>query len=276
MHSRVSRALLSRLDPLAVPLVVRLGKLSGWPSLETTLLIALGIGFICSAGWLLLSRPSMLQINGPLPPLLLTLIFSNALAMPMGLANFAARLAGQDIQTEEFQLLGLTHLTGRAVYQGYLFATLSRTRLLLGITLGAIPVVAAMMVEISGPAIPFGGNAYGAEWSIVFRYLCLSIGLWGLTILGIAIGTDLVLRQTHPLIVGGVASTAMLVMLIGATLGILSLFERIDSLTTIAGTPRMLLGLAVSVAAAVIPFMAFFLLLHPARSGLERSLWQRR
>lgn len=152
MQTSLLHFLLSRLDPRAAPIVMRLGQLNRWPSLRVAAIITLTIASISSIAWiglvLLLDR---LSYNSAFRLTMLWLGMFSAMALiavPSGIASACARLTGRDVRSQEFSLLRLTTLTAHALVHGYFGAALLRRRLFLSVLAGLIPNVIGFAVTL--------------------------------------------------------------------------------------------------------------------------------
>jgi hypothetical protein len=207
METRALHILLSRLDPRAAPLVTRLINLTTPPSLDATILIGVAL-FVISAligGLHIYSLAvgygypitSAYIDFGTLPFVVLgtaLLIFS-----PLLVAALTAIFVANDTRSESFTLLKLTNISGQALFQGYVAATLYRLRVLLAVALGAIPLYALAAARLTLrhvlPATDLR-TLLGADLAVrVTYYLLLGIAVWGLNLLAAVVAVNVGLRS---------------------------------------------------------------------------------
>ena len=182
------------------PLVVRLTGKRSWPSLRAACWLAFGLGLIglaLTSAVLLNARDAI----GPLTFLPFSLIAFSAFVPPI-VALIAATLTVRDTHSESYELLTATDISDTAIVQGYVFAALYKLRLLLAMTMGAIPAIVVSVFDLvmrdRAALCPFhvssGSACEPPPVTLGLVWLMIVIGLWGLNGAAAALGVNWALR----------------------------------------------------------------------------------
>lgn len=155
------------------------------------------------------------------------------LLLPLPVAFTASALVSRDLASGPLQLLRLTHVTPAGLLQGYVLAVLYRLRLPLTLLAGALPALAAglMNLWIVGVSrwIVDTGTLYRVDFAgwmipdvnqthLMLAFAAVAFGLFGLTLMAamLGVGLTLLLRRALP-------ALALTLALTGAYLVVLSL-----------------------------------------------------
>src|SRR5574341_967600 len=237
----------------ANPIYARLTRHAHWPSLRAALWIGLGVGIVtlAVAGWAgsyaddqpLSPGPPrsrygvrglpplgdfgvLLRLAGKHPLTAATLAFTlvgllAAVSAPLWAGSAGALQVGRDLRDgQSHQLLFLTHLSRRAIVNGYLRAVCHRLRLPPAIPLGLVYCRMVLMRQLMQSArllpcppgmlsficVPLAATQM-LPIGLIFALVIL--GLWGMTLLAAVMGVGLALWRWPVLaVVGGVALVA--------------------------------------------------------------------
>jgi len=192
--------ILAWFDPHAAPIITRLGRIDGARTLVEIVRGAMTL-FVVSilAGIIHLVDPKWLIFHDILSVLIgavMVIAVVVLVALPPMIAGLAGHIAAQDVHSQMFPLMGLTPLSGQAIFQGYFIASLSRARIPLALAAGLIPLYAFALAEVSlalalRGAFEFVSVDFGLR---LIYYLLIGVGLWGMNLLGTAIGVNLALQ----------------------------------------------------------------------------------
>lgn len=237
MRTRLLQFILSRLDPRAAPIITRLVNLTKPPSLDAAALIGIGlfaVSTVIGFGMLrvgdtifasrLITPVGFVQIIRVTHPLL----FIPVAVLPVVTAGVAAALAARDTQSERLMLLNLTHLTGRAIFQGYVAAALYRMRIVLAIAFAVIPLYvffwtasAILQYNLAG----VGNHIDNGDVPVrVLYFLMIFGGLWSFNLLAPIIAVRIGLRDFSPsgALAWSLAGVATILLLWGGLINLLS------------------------------------------------------
>ena len=223
--------------PTTNPIFVRLTRNAKPPSLRTCLWLAFGLGLTTLAfmSWTMLYHPIPPFVQVGLLLMLLSAALTFLLPIPIGI--IAATITARDVQGEEYQLLRLTNLSPRTIVWGYIGTALHRLRLLLALMIGTMPslVMGILLLEImidsvfasistclDGPCSPqllSAETANSLYWG-TYTWLVVALTLWGVNLLGAALGVWLSLawRKAAPAVTTAAFTTLVAEIGIGVLL----------------------------------------------------------
>ncbi len=215
--SKLTRFLMSRLDPRAVPLFKRLAKVMAWPSLDLTVGAAITL-MLALYALMTLHVPYVLRIpppyNGtplvvqsfviPIPPIdriigaMTTISIVAFFIMPLVTGIVAALIASADVNSESFTLLKLTNIPRSALGQAYMATALWRLRVPLALVAALLPVFAFGITDVFLRIIvSFIGSEHLAPADTTVRWLLfagVAVGLWGMNLFAAASAVQSVFR----------------------------------------------------------------------------------
>jgi hypothetical protein len=197
-----------------------------WPPLRAALYIALVLGVVTLifSVVILLSTP---RFKGGVLLLLVLFGWIVTLFTPALTATTASRYAHRFRTGEAYPLIRLTGLPPIAMVRGIVFAALFRLRVLLALLLGLMPAQAVgvvyldLMVESvfyqiqSGTLMYVGNPPPFPEFppsSVYAASVFTLVALWGMNLLGAALGTALALRFQRAEAAAAVSALAMLIL----------------------------------------------------------------
>jgi hypothetical protein len=241
------------------PVFTRLARRARPPSLRAALWLAFLLGLVQLAVLMVLLRD--LDRSSELVGNLRVSAWALLLVAPPATAVVAALVAAQDARSEGFPLLLATGISRWQIALGYLLAALFRVRVLLALVVSSLPVVVAgVFVRFLAGDFWFGGSdgfyipadfsprAYVVGWTLTMT--AVAVGLWGVNLLGAALGVWLGLRNRSAL-AAPLAAAALAVFLL-PPLVLLTLLG--PAIPTLYVTARSLAGgLAATVLFAMLP-----------------------
>lgn len=212
----LDQRVLRRFDRRITAFTTRLANQRAWPSLDTAVLIAVGLGVFFSLlelwYFLTLYVPSV-----PRLPLDGSLLGSGALlellalvVVPIFGTLVASAVTSADSKTVQSELLVLTDIPGHIVYQGYWLASVYRVRLALALAAGGLPLLMAAPVSIALNS----GWAELATLMWMVQVLLAGLGVWSLSLCAIAYGIDAAMSTRSP-----VGAALLALIMTGAAAG---------------------------------------------------------
>jgi hypothetical protein len=180
---------LRRIDPRAHQLVRRFAGLESWPSLPLTALT--GLAALLISG---LASASLLRAD-----LLSGFVLGVAVLIAFGLAavaagTAAARLVRRDLHFHPLDSMGLEGVPRHVLAQAYSASLLWRFRMGLASAAALIPALAAGVIAVSAIGLAVSGSEevyqpVPADISGPLGFaLIAGLGLWGLSVLAVALG----------------------------------------------------------------------------------------
>jgi hypothetical protein len=219
------------------------------PSLSVTVLLALGIGGL---GLVMGTRTPLLVPGQSLEPTDAALLIGAGavvLLAPVVAAMLAAAYVVRFTLTETYQLLKLSALSLRDLFDFFIGAIVFRVRLVLALAVALTPTLILGMMHVTllrafhrYPTYAFATHRYPLPppptgrfmWRVDLlgwtpEFFGWAVGMWGVVLLAVALAIGLALRWRRPVVTGTAA--ALIALLVGAGLlaGILLLpLERAD------------------------------------------------
>jgi len=195
------------------------------------------------------------------------------LAMPLITASAAAAFTRHAIQTGDFELLLMTPISNEALVQALVFTALFRMRYGLALMIAFMPLLVVEMfflfIAIETMVYYYGPGA-PTYWGIVtptLAVLVILVGLWGMTVLGAAVGVQTALARRH-------VATAALVA--PASLFMIMACPSILCMISLPALPNgdglLALCLVAGILAAILagPYLITFSIMHTAADQWRR------
>lgn len=267
MSTHATRPTPLHVDPRAAALMARLTNLHGWPSLPSCLTMALSVALMMAAAmaWFIhdyfnyIFVPSFVEIMAPPASLISSMGLA---ATPLVAGAVAVTMTSADIVLGQREMLALTNIPGRVVFQGYGLAALHRLRIPLAVLLGLMPLIAVpstlLLIPYSaaGPFTPVWLIPWPELAARVVPMAGIALGAYGMSLPAAVIGVQQAFRSASRaaalLRTCGVTAALMLVPLSGA---LFIVGRSLLSVDINLSPAELMLRLALSMVIALAPYL---------------------